>query len=392
MVPSYFRVFILSCLSLIGFQTTALFAQTPDPTDPGCSMVGGRQVCMPGKEPLIITPGYQYGFIIAHHSDMLYLTQGHVQVTEVCIARPSHGHHYWDQLFNYPEPGVAFSVFDLGNPQNLGNLYSINPYFDFPFNTGIQTRICLRVGTGLSYITKPFDPVTNYKDIAIGSHVNGFVNLRLTWKQEFCKNFRSDIGISFSHASNGAFKTPNLGLNMPALYGGLAYMIKPCPPKIHLDTIPKCDHSRFFSVGIAGAISQISPPGGNYYPAVIVTGMVSKYWNSKNLWSLGLEIFYNDANYAEVHHSDSTAKRKQYIQPAAKIGYALCIGRFSMPLEVGVYFYDHVNGELVPMYTHVGLRYQLSRRVLAGVMLKTYFARAEFFEWGISYRFIHSKC
>jgi hypothetical protein len=386
------RFLIFFCLCLLSLTDTTLLAQSPCPADPGCAMTSGRSLCMPGKEPLIITPGFQYGFIIAHHSDMLYLTQGHIQVAEVCVARPTHGHHYWDQIFNYPEAGIAFSVFDLGNPQNLGNLYSISPYFDFPFNRSVHSRICFRVGTGLSYLTKPFDPVTNYKDIAIGSHLNGFVNLRFTWKQEFCKNFRSDIGISFSHCSNGAFKTPNLGLNMPALYAGLAYMIRPCPERIHHDTLPACDHSRFFSIGVGTAISQISPPGGHYFPAGILTGTISKFWNSKNLWSVGVEIFYNEANYQEIHRNDSTVTRKQYIQPAVKIGYALCVGRFSMPLEMGVYLYDHVNGETVPMYTHLGLRYQINHRLLAGVMLKTYFARAEFFEWGITYRFLRSKC
>ncbi|MFI5151524.1 MAG: acyloxyacyl hydrolase [Bacteroidia bacterium] len=386
------RFRFLLYLSLVLFTDTRLMAQTPCPGDPGCALIDGQAVCIPGKEPLVITPGFQYGFIIAHHSDMLYLTQGHIAITEVCVARPTHGHHYWDQLFNYPEPGVSFCVFDLGNPQNLGNLYSISPYFDFPFNRSERTRFCFRVGTGLCYLTKPFDPVTNYKNIAIGSHVNGFVNLRLTWKQEFCKNFRSDLGISFSHCSNGAFKTPNLGLNMPALYAGLGYMIRPCGPRKRYDTIPHCDQSRFFAMGIGTAVSQISPPGGHYFPGIVLTGTINRFWNSKNLWCVGVEIFYNEANYQEIHRNDSTVTRKNYIQPAFKIGYSLCVGRFSMPIEAGVYLYDRVSGETVPIYTHLGLRYQINHRLLAGVMLKTYFARAEFFEWGITYRFIRPKC
>jgi hypothetical protein len=350
------------------------------------------EVCVPGKSPLIITPYFHYGFIIAHHPEMQYLTQGHIRVGELAFTRPTHGEKYWNQLFKFPEPGVALFLFDLGNPQNLGNLYAICPYIDFPFTTGMNTRICFRAGAGMSYLEKPFDPITNYKDVAIGSHFNGFVNFRLTYKQKITERLRADIGISFSHTSNGAFKVPNLGLNMPTLCAGIGYSINPCPSPIKIDTLPACDRKYFWGITVAGAISQISPPGGHYFPAAILSGNIYKQSSLKNLWNLGLECFYNEANYQERVRTDHWVQRQQYLQPAAKVGYALCVGKISMPIEIGFYFYDFVTGEHFPMYEHVGLRYQLTDRLLIGTELKTYFARAEYFEWGVTYRFRRQKC
>ncbi len=344
------------------------------------------------EKPLIITPTFHYGFIIAHHSDMEYLTQGHVTISEICFSRPTHGENYWNQLFKFPEPGLSLCFFDLGNPKNLGNLFSICPYMDFPFNKGVHTRICFRAGGGLSYLTKPFDPVTNYKDIAIGSHVNGFMNFRLTVKQEISKRLRLDFGVGMSHCSNGAMKQPNLGLNMPTVDLGIGYSLYNCPERKPMDSLPVCNRNRFFAFGIAGALSQISPAGGKDFGAVILSGSVYRRWNHKNLWNVGLEIFYNEANYQEIFRTDHTVQRVQYIQPAAKIGYALCAGRMSMPMEIGFYFYDKVSGETVPMYERIGLRYQVNDRILLGSTLKVYFARAEFFEWGITYRLIHTHC
>ena len=339
-------------------------------------------------KPLLITPTFHYGFIIAHHSEMLFLTQGHVSIAEICVSRPSYGAKYWNQLFRFPEPGISICVFDLGNPKYLGNLYSICPYIDFPINHSLRSKICFRAGGGLCYLTKPFDRVTNYKDIAIGSHLNGFMNFRFTFKEEINQRIRLDFGMGMSHCSNGAFKMPNLGLNMPTVDIGLGYSLYPCPTPQKFDTLPLCDKRPFLSLSLAGALSQINPPGGHDFGAVVISAAVYRRWNHKNMWNAGLEFFYNEANYQEIVRTDASVRRSRYIQPAAKIGYSLIVGRLSMPLDLGFYFYDKVNGEPFPMYEKIGLRYQISDHLLIGTSLKTYFARAEFFEWGITYRFL----
>jgi hypothetical protein len=385
--PLFIPVFL--CL-VFGLCQPAFAQQESSPTFPATA---AGQICVPGEKPLLITPYYHYGFIIAHHPEMQYLTKGHIQIGEISLTRPTHGENYWNQLFNFPEPGVAIFFFNLGNPQNLGNFYSIAPFIDFPFTTGRRTKICFRAGGGIGYLEKPFDPVTNYKDVAIGSHFNGFVNFRLTVKHQITNQFRMDLGLSFSHCSNGAFKTPNLGLNMPTLCAGLGYTISPCPQPRRQDTLPQCNQNMFFGITLAGAINQLNPAGGHYFPAGIVSASIYRRWNHKNLWNVGLELFYNEANFQERFRSDPlTTTRPQYLQPAAKIGYTLCVGKVSLPIEIGFYFYDQVAGEKVPTYQHIGLRYQLSKHLLIGTQLKTYFARAEFFEWGITYRIFRKNC
>jgi len=390
MAPSVLRTFLFTCGCFLIFFGKHGLAQTDSTRNPQTAASGA--ICVPGKSPLLVTPYFHYGFIIAHHPEMQYLTQGHIQIGELAISRPTYGEHYWNQLFNFPEPGLAFFFFDLGNPQSLGNLYAICPYIDFPFNRGTRTKFCLRAGGGMSYLEKPFDPITNYKDVAIGSHFNGFVNIRLTLKQQITKQLRMDMGISFSHTSNGAFKMPNLGLNMPTVCAGLGYTINPCPTPRKLDSLPKCDRNFFYGITAAGAISQINPSGGRYFGAGILSASMYRRWNMKNLWNVGFEVFYNEANYQERHRTTASVTRPEYIQPAVKIGYALCVGKISVPIEMGFYFYDQVLGETAHMYQHIGLRYQLTDHWLIGTELKTYFARAEFFEWGLTYRIYRKNC
>jgi hypothetical protein len=379
MILRYFKKLLVVCFLLFLSGTTSFSQSRSDTASSSLS-----SLC---HKPLLITPTFHYGFIIAHHSEMLFLTQGHVSIAEICLSRPSYGKKFWNQLFRFPEPGISICIFDLGNPQYLGNLYSICPYIDFPLNRSLRSKLCFRAGGGLSYLTKPFDRVTNYKDIAIGSHLNGFMNFRLTLKEEISQRLRLDFGVGMSHCSNGAFKMPNLGLNMPTVDLGIGYSLYPCPAYHRLDTLPLCDKKPFLAVSLAGALSQINPPGGHDFGAVVVSASLYRRWNHKNMWNAGFEIFYNEANYREIVRTDASVTRFRYIQPAAKIGYSLCVGRLSMPLDLGFYFYDKVNGEPFPMYEKIGLRYQVSKRILIGVSLKTYFARAEFFEWGITYRF-----
>ncbi len=74
------------------------------------------------------------------------------------------------------------------------------------------------------------------------------------------------------------------------------------------------------------------------------------------------------------------------LQAGAKVSYSFNMHRLSLPIDFGYYFYkkQHVNG----MFFHrIGLRYMVTKHVIANMTLLTHWAKADYFEWGLGYEF-----
>ena len=164
-----------------------------------------------------------FGFILPHHADMRYLINSHVPGGEINFFKPPKKSSDENKcIFYVPERGIGVLFFDLGNPEQLGKGIAFSPYFNFKINRSEKFNLMLRVGSGIGYVTKPFDRLSNHKDNVIGSHLNGFMNMRLNTCLNFSNIFRMDAGIGIAHFSNGAVKLPNLGINIVTVNLGFA--------------------------------------------------------------------------------------------------------------------------------------------------------------------------
>ena len=67
-------------------------------------------------------------------------------------------------------------------------------------------------------VEKTFDIQHNFQSLAIGSHLNANVILRFEKEINIHKSQSLNFGIGLNHLSNGAFKTPNLGLNLDKIH------------------------------------------------------------------------------------------------------------------------------------------------------------------------------
>ena len=81
----------------------------------------------------------------------------------------------------------------------------------------------LRVAEGMAYAPVHFDPITNHKDNLISNPENVYINFKWYYRWNITKRLRWEAGLNFSHASNGRFKVPNLGINMLTVNSGLVF-------------------------------------------------------------------------------------------------------------------------------------------------------------------------
>ena len=341
----------------------------------------------PGKDFILSGQGH-YGFIIAHHNSVAHLVKGHIYGGEINYIFRTDGCKAWQQSHNYPEIGFCVVHLYLANPQELGNLNAVYPFINFRLNKPEKkVSLKLRIGTGLAHISKPFNRLTNPKNNVIGSHVNGFVNIRLHTSMALSNALRLEAGVGLSHASNGAIETPNLGLNMATVNLGLGYIFgnKDCIYK--RDTLSKYEKQWHPSVIAVVGFKELETPLGSRYTVTGLQFNMYRRTSHKNSFGGGVEAAYNEAT-KKVWMDDSVSNPtfSQIAQVGVKAGYAFNIDKLSLPLEFGVYVFkkQDYNG----MFFHrIGFRYMVTKHIMANITLLTHWAKADYFEWGIGYQF-----
>ncbi len=308
----------------------------------------------------LLSPQLHYGYIMSHRNNMTNLIKGHIYGGELNYLFRTDGTKPWQQIHKYPEIGICALHMYLANPQQLGTLEALYPYANIRLNnTDRKMSLNLRLGVGLGYATKSFDRIENHKNNVVGAHVNAFVNIRFNTAIMLSNSWRLDAGIGLSHASNGAFKTPNLGLNMATLNAGLGYVFGNKSMLFKKDSIPLSQKKWHPSVIAVMGVKELEPPGGPHYLAYGLQMNLYRTLNYKNKLGGGVEMAYNNAT--KQHWADDSVFVTNFsdiVQAGAKVSYAFTMYRLSLPIDFGVYFYkkEHING----MFFHrIGLRYML---------------------------------
>lgn len=346
-----------------------------------------RAQCSPKKDFLLSAQGH-YGFIISHRNTMTHLIKGHIFGGELNYVFRTDGGKCWQQVHKYPEIGMTALHLYLANPEQLGNLEALYPYINLRINKfKRKVRLNIRIGVGLAYLTKPFNKLTNHQNNAIGSHWNGFVNLRLNSTIMVSKSWRIDGGVGLTHASNGAAKTPNLGINIATINLGLGYCFGNKTIQCKKDSIiPRAPKKWYPSLLFVAGIKQLDP-GGPEYSAFGLEMNMYRTFNYKNKMGGGLELSYNAAT-KKYWADDSifTNNPTDIIKIGIKYSYSFNIDRLSLPIDFGYYIYNKLPND-DKFFHRIGLRYMVNKHLIANVTLLTHWARADYFEWGMGYEF-----
>lgn len=332
-----------------------------------------------------------FGYIMQHRNSMAHLVNGHIYGAELNWAKQTKGEKLWHYENNFPEKGIALHFYSLANPNQLGQIIGFAPYYDIGLNkTNKISRLYLRLSCGVSYSTQKFDPILNHKNNVVSSSVNAFVNFKWYYKIQLSKNLRLDAGLNFAHASNGKFKTPNLGLNLLTLHSGLTYCItsQNSNTNIKVDsTYLKNTKHEYFGI-IALGINENEPPGGAKFLSQSYTLGYNFKKRNTHKFGAGLDVFYCQSIKQELVEIDSIKLKSNlnYAQLGGRIGYSYVIGKLSLPIELGYYLYSQYKANGM-FYHRIGFRYHFDNNLILTFALKSHWAVAHYFEYGIGYRF-----
>ena len=336
-----------------------------------------------------IKPVVNNGFILVHRNNISHLVKGNPTIYELNIGKSSSGNKLWQIENNLPDIGISLQCIDFKNPLQLGYALTASPYIEIPLNkTPKILRPIIRLCWGLTYITKSYDSIENKENRAIGSHFNSFVQFRCFWSFKLSNLLRIEPGITFTHASNGKAKNPNLGLNVASLNLGLNYSIQSKAnqsiTKIDSSTKAKSKNELIFFTAIGFNQKYIASP--------ILKTFVYSFAYQRNLrnthkYVLGIDVFY-DQNYLIDYENvfKNKAQGIDQLRMSIKLGYSYNVGRLSFPFELGYYFFQKTNPDEL-IVNRLGVRYYSKTGLIAHFGLRTHFAVAYNFEYGLGYRF-----
>ncbi len=325
-----------------------------------------------------------YGFIVPHHLE-LYELQTHFMSTEVSLGYLSFGKQKWEYVYDFPRVGISFWYSDFNNSNIIGKAYALHPYICFPWYGTPNSRLVFRLGVGVGYLTKPYHPIMNYKNIAIGSHINAAINLKLEYHHKVNERLIVNGGVDFQHFSNGSFKTPNFGLNSPSVSLGLMY--HPLLPNRfnRQKVLPELYMHEFDGKKFAYTaftyymgLKDQSFSDKDRLLATAVSAEIMKPMNFKHSLGVGVDV----AHYTPLGGN---------LQDNHVTKYGIC-GAWHMKLwvvsfdfAVGVELFKPNDILLGSMYEKAAFKYHFENGMYSYFGLKALYGRADFIAFGMGY-------
>ena len=358
-----FLVFSLSCL----FQADFSF---------------GGDNCFKNKS---LIGNYHYGYIWAHRPRVEHLTTGHTQGIELSLQTQTDGSKWWQRVHGYPQTGISLMYFDLANHEIVGNAAAMIGYINFPLFRKDGFQCYFQTGAGLGYLTKKFDPVTDHKNMGIGSHLNAAIRVGLQTRYKVSKNIFLHLNYGITHFSNTAYRLPNLGINNLSLSGGVSYVLSE-PEKFLVPEIPQVDKSLIVEFVYGTGVKENFPPDGKQYFAHTLYAQFLKPLSHKSKLAIGIDGFYDLSLFRFIYDAESESdKHLKTIRAGIHGGYEMQVNHFTILFHMGYYLIDHTKID-TRFYHRYGLKYDLGKHLFINLSLKTHWARADYAELGLGWR------
>ena len=335
-----------------------------------------------------------HGFIFAHSIYVQNTKDARPLGFEMEYAKLNTSPIVFQQYKCAAKSGWLFSYVDF-NKQLLGKSYSASYFLEPVYRLSKPLSLHVRGVMGLSYLTNPFDSITNKENQTYSLPVNFFLQLGLGLEYNLGPHLSLNTSANFFHNSNGGFAQPNRGINYPNISLGLKYYTisnkLPAFKKI-IDTSWKKQSVKFD----AGII--YSPKSGydaqwktqrKFLGGVML--QAGKQVSTMDNITLATEVFYDGA-MASI--KNNLGDNSSSIRAGILAGHEFLLNKFIFSQQLGVYifkqtdYYNRVyNDDYRTLYHRWSLRYAFTPHIYAGVSLLAHAQIADFIDARVLYRF-----
>lgn len=340
-------------------------------------------------KPLFLSINPKGGFLFAHRPFMSHLVRQNSYAFEMTVWQQENHTDAQTLRLKSPLKGLAIDYRNFGYDEVLGKSISIIQYMVFPlYQTKKNLCFDLALGSGIGYITKRYDKYENPTNNAIGSALNARVNIKFSLIK-YTEKMHFGGGVEFAHYSNGAIKNPNLGLNSPSAFLQVGYNFsnRVIPVKDPTYQKPKTENPQNISVELIFTGKEIGaiPYNPKLYP--VVAGRLAYTYSKRDLWGaeFAIDFIHNEANFHK--YIDTTFARSDILQVGIYAGTYVQFYKSQIAFGLGCYIRDVINPE-GRFYNRIGYRYYFNKKWFGMFNIKAIFGKADYFEFGIGYRFM----
>ncbi len=296
----------------------------------------------------------------------------------------------WYQYWNYPEINFRAGWLDFGDQKKLGNAYYFLPELAFSLYRTKEWNFIASIGSGVAYLTKKYNRVSNPEHNAIGTNWNNVTQFSFLGRYNLKTNVQLGAGILLSHFSNGRTGSPNYGVNLPGGQINVRYYFNREDTLImrrEQQKLQRNDPSWGADLLFGSGLSAYPVPGVNALPVYFLNAGFR--WKKSPYFHvlMGSEWEYNEAVY-QFHYQDFDADiiaQKKATRTAFYGAGELFFGQVSLRLQSGYYLpWPEVRqNDFFPFYFRLGLHFyplKMNSRVkpLLGVMMKSHAEKAQY--------------
>jgi hypothetical protein len=313
---------------------------------------------------------------------------------ELRIGLQSTGNKPWQQDHKYPRYGLGMHYSDLiMNPSDttMGNPFSLFMFYSAPWARWGRFTLATDISTGLSYMSRIYDPVTNPYNDVVASHINLYFDLKMNLGFSLGKRWDLYAGYGLTHYSNGRIRQPQKGVNNWGWTAGMSYLFQERVENFIYREAPEFFSSDWIQLMYAVGVVEEIPPDTNTKISYFTSSFTADYvyqFSPKMAVALGMDLLYDASlgmGIKGIPPDDVTSWQKTYL--ASHMGVQYIIHRFRILFNLGTYFRQH-SYDRGFYFFRAGGRLQITDQLSGHLCIKSKQGiRSDWIEWGAAYSF-----
>ncbi|MBL4708060.1 MAG: acyloxyacyl hydrolase [Flavobacteriales bacterium] len=329
-----------------------------------------------------VNVGFHQGALLPEYQFINYLSQDYTRSFDLSFVKETTGNNSWEQIYNYPSFGFSFFYSTLGNDDVFGQEYAFTPFFRINLLNRPKFKIYNQTGLGFGYVTKKFDLVDNYQNVAVGSHGNFHFNVRIGTKIQLFQNASLLAGVSLDHFSNANTSEPNLGLNYLSYFFGLEIPLGKKDELLKNELPPKekvIQNELIYSFGGKHSRSLSSK---YYFTSSLSFEKRKSFFRALHL-GIGADLFYDTSIKNQLEGNSETFKSYYKFQTGLHISQSIIYDKFSFTLQEGIYLGLTERVEKYVMYNRGIIKYWVTDQFSVRLSMKSHLHILDYPEIGI---------
>jgi len=318
------------------------------------------------------------GFIIAHSSELDEIADTNPVGIQLDWGSVRTSEKSWNTCNCYGQLGVSFSYFNFRR-EELGSSYNLAFYYEPYLTYKNDFYTSLRLGTGITIVTKKYDAETNPENTFFSSTLSFLLNAGLSLNYRLNEKFTASLSGYYNHISNGGMKQPNKGMNFPTLGVGAIYH----PNKIEFSEREKSTAKKgrlFFYGRLFSTMPEVENEAideNNRELLLGITGGALYHLSHTNALNAGLEVV---SDYSHKKEIENLSEDYDHHMINLLIGNNFVFGKITFNQQIGFYLYRPYEFNDKSFFQRYELLYTIKDKYQIGTSLKAHGHVAENFD------------